>query len=107
MINTEKVFDMLPTVVDIWDKLDVDAYRKRIVEENKGKKLDAQSVGINLIKYILVNTPKVKEDFFNIVAIFDNKTVEEVKAQSFGETIKTVKDIFQDKELMDFFKEAV
>lgn len=107
MISTEKIFDMLPNVVDIWDKLDIDGYRKKIAGENKGKKVDSEAIGINLIKYILVNTPKVKGEVFSMVAIFEDKTVEEVKAQNFGKTIKTVKDIFQDKELMDFFKQAV
>ena len=109
MFTTEKAFDALPTVVDLYDKLDIDNYRKKIAEENKGKgkKVDVNAIGINLLKYILVNTPKIKEEVFSLVAIFEDKTVEEVKAQNFGETIKTVKSIFADKELMDFFKQAI
>ena len=107
MVSSEKAFDMLPSAVDIYEKLDVDAYRKRIAEESKGKKLDAQSVGINLMKYILVNTPKIKEEFFNIAAIFEDKTVDEVKAQPFMQTVSTIKAVFADKELMSFFKQAI
>lgn len=109
MFTTEKAFDALPTVVDLYDKLDIDGYRKKISEENKGKgkKVDVNAIGINLLKYILTNTPKIKEEVFSLVAIFEDKTVEEVKAQNFVKTLKTFKTIFEDKDLMDFFKQAI
>lgn len=107
MISTEKAFDALPSVVTIYDKLDIDGYRKKIAQENNEKSLNAEAVGIDLIKYILTNTPKVKEEAFSIVAIFEDKTVEEIKTQSFGKTFMAIKTIFADKELMGFFKQAI
>jgi hypothetical protein len=41
------------------------------------------------------------------VSTFEGKTVEEISAQSFMATINTLKDIFSDKETMDFFKQAM
>lgn len=107
MLSTEKVFDMLPVVVDLYDKLDIDGYRKQFAEENKGKKLDEQTAGINLIKFVLKNSGKVKEEIFEIVAIFEDKPVKEVKEQNFLITINSFKEIFSDKNAMDFFKSAV
>ena len=107
MISTEKVFDMLPSVVDLYDKLELDEYRKKIAEENKGKPLDQMSAGINLFKFVLKNSAKVKAEVFEIVAIFEDKTVEEIKAQNFMLTMKTFKEIFTDKEAMDLFKSAM
>ena len=108
MVSTNKVFDMLPSVVVLYDKLDIDGYRKKIATENKGKKnLNNEVLGIDLFKYILKNSGKIKEEVFEIVAIFEDKTVEEVKAQSFMATINTVKGIFQDKETMDFLAQAM
>lgn len=107
MITSEKVFDMLPTVVTLYDKLDIDSYRKKLAKENTKKKLDSNDLGIEIVKYVLKNSSKVKEDFFEIVAIFDDKTVEEVKLQSFGKTINSIKEIFSDKETVGFFKDAI
>lgn len=107
MVSTEKVFDMLPVVVELYDKLDLDEYRKKLQEENKVKKLNANDLGIEIFKHILKNSSKVKENFFEMVAIFEEKKVEEVKNQSFAKTIKTIKEIFTDKEMTDFFKQAI
>lgn len=107
MISTEKIFDMLPAVVDLYEKLELDEYRKKIAEENKGKPLDQMSAGINLFKFVLKNSGKVKDEVFEIVAIFEDKTVEEIKAQNFMITFKTFKEIFSDKEAMELFRSAM
>ena len=107
MISTEKAFSALPIVVSIYDKLDIDGYRKKFAEENKGTTADAETVGTDLIKYILTNTPKVKEEAFSVVALIEDKTVEEIKAQSFAKTFIAIKEIFQDQDLIGFFKSAV
>lgn len=108
MFNTEKAFDMLPTVTVLYDKLDIDGYRKKIFEENKNNKnINNEVLGIDLFKYILKNSKKIKEEVFEIVAIFEDKTVDEVKAQSFGKTINTVKEIFTDKDTAELFKSAI
>ena len=108
MINTSTVFDMLPSVVVLYDKLDIDGYRKKLAEKNKGKTgMDAEKIGIDLFKYILKNSGKIKPEVFEIVATFEGKSVEEISAQSFMVTINSLKDIFSDKETMDFFKQAM
>jgi uncharacterized protein YwgA len=107
-IDSEQAFDMLPYVADIYEKIDLDCYRKKISNENKGNTdIDQQQVGIDAIKYVLKNSSKVKEEFFNIVAIADLKSIEEVKKQSFIKTIQSIKNIFSDPELVDFFKQAM
>lgn len=107
MLTTEQAFDMLPSFVDIYDTLDMDSYRKKFAEENKGKKLDQTTIGIDGFKYILRNSGKIKEEIFEIVAIFEDKTVEVIKKQNFLITMKSFKEIFTDKEAMDFFKSAM
>jgi hypothetical protein len=108
MISTNTVFDMLPSVVVLYDKLGIDEYRKKISQENKGKKnVDSELLGIDLFKYVLKNSAKVKEEVFEIVSIFEEKTIEEVKAQSFMKTFNTLKVIFSDTETTDFFKSAM
>lgn len=108
MFSTEKAFDMLPSVVVLYDKLDLDSYRKDFAEKNKGKdNLDATMIGIDLFKHVLKNSAKVKEEVFEIVAVFEEKTVEEVKSQKFMKTLNTIKEIFSDTETNDFLKQAM
>lgn len=107
MINSEKAFDMLPYVVDIYEKIDLDGYRKKVVKESKGKEVDLMTIGIDLFKFIMKNSGKIKTEFFSIVAIADDKDVEEVKNQSLVKTMTRIKEIFADKELVDFFKSAM
>ena len=108
IFSTEKAFDMLPTVVVLYEKLDLDGYRKQLAKENKGKKdVNNTLLGIDLFKHVLKNSAKIKEEIFEIVSIFEDKTIEEVKAQSFGKTINTVKDIFTDKDATELFKSAI
>ena len=108
MFSTEKAFDMLPVVTILYDKLDIDGYTKKIKEKNKGKTdINSEILGIDLFKYILKNSAKIKEEVFEVVAIVEEKTIDEIKAQNFMTTINTVKDIFQDKEATDFLAYAI
>ena len=108
MFSTEKAFDMLPVVTVLYDKLDIDGYAKKIKEENKGKTgISNEILGIGLFKYVLKNSAKIKEEVFEVVAIIEEKTVDEIKAQNFITTINTIKDIFQDKETTDFLTQAM
>ena len=107
MISTSMAFDMLPAVVDLYEKLQIDDYRKKIAKENKGKKLDQMSAGINIFKFVLKNSGKVKDEVFEIVAVFEEKTVEEIKEQDFMTTVNSFKAIFADKDAVSFFKDAM
>lgn len=105
MVSTEKVFDMLPIVVELYDKLDLDGYRRKVAKENKNT--NVKDLGVDVFKYILKNSGKVKEEVFEIVSVFEEKTVEEIKSQSFITTINSLKEIFSDKDTVDFLKQAM
>jgi len=108
IFSTEKAFDMLPMVTVMYEKLDIDGYRKKLKAESKGKKdISANVIGIDLFKYILKSSGKIKEEVFEIVSIAEDMTIEEVKAQTFTKTIKTMKDIFTDKDTTELFKSAI
>ena len=111
MLTTEKAFDILPYVSDIYEKIDIKEFINEYREKNKGNKDDIEQKqilsGLDLFSFILKQSGKVKEEFFEIVAIAEDMKVEDVKKQSFAKTIKTIKEIFTDKELTDFFKEAM
>lgn len=109
MISTEKAFEILPYISDIYEKLDftgfIEKYQKNKDEEDKEKR--QIKVGLDIFSFVLKQSGEVKEEFFNIVAIVEDKKVEEVKKQPLVETLKTIKELFADKELTDFFKLAM
>ena len=107
MLTTEKAFNLLPSVVVLYDKLGIDDYRKKMAEENKGKELDQTTLGINLFKFVLKNSGRVKNEVFEIVAVFEEKTIEEIREQNFMSTINSFKAILSDKEAVSFFKQAI
>lgn len=99
MISTDKVFDMLPHAVAVYDKLKIDEYLKE--NKKKGK------VGFNFFKYMVGNLPKVKDEVFNIVALYENKKVQEIKKQDVATTINSLKSLFNEEGLLDFFNQAM
>ena len=107
MINTDKAFDMLPFVVDMYDKLEIDQYRKALQEKHKGKEADKLTVGIEVVKYLIKNINKAKPEVYGIVSVMQDKSIEEIKSQPFTKTFMDIKDVFTDKELVDFFKQAM
>jgi hypothetical protein len=107
MITTDKALDMLPFVVDMYDKLEIEIYRKEMTEKHKGKDTDKMTVGIEVFKYIFKNIGKAKAEVYGIVSIAEDKSIEEIKNQSLPKTIMAIKEIFSDRELVDFFKQAM
>ncbi|MGD6832582.1 hypothetical protein ACQCT5_10485 [Sutcliffiella halmapala] len=109
MIKTEKAFDMLPFVADIYEKLDLQGYvQKNIIKAKDGKTDELQvNAGIKITVFVMKNSPKIKEEIFHIVALAQEKDVEEVKSQPLIHTINTFKAIFANDELVSFFKSAM
>ena len=109
MLSTEKAFDILPYISDIYEKIDfkgfIKEYRENIKDADEGNQ--QLIAGLDIFAFLMKQSGKVKEEFFNIVAIAEDKKVEEVKEQSFAKTLKTIKELFADKELTDFFKTAM
>ena len=94
-MNSEKLFDVLPYVVDIYEKLDFEKIQNDVKEINTKEKNEKaiEKVGMKIIMHVLKNSAKVKEEFFGIVAIMQDKTIKEVKEQNFKETIKVFHSI--------------
>lgn len=109
MITTEKAFELLPYISDIYEKLDVSEFIKKYQESKKEEDVEKRQIiaGLDIFSFLMKQSGKVKEEFFNVVAIVEDKKIEEVKKQSLAETLKTIKGLFTDKELTDFFKEAM
>ena len=108
MISSDVAFDLLPIVTDIYDKIGIDEYRKQIAKQHKGKTdLDSMQLGIDLFKFVLKNSKKIKEEIFELISVFEEISIQEAKAQNFMKTVSTLKSIFTDKEANELFKQAM
>jgi len=98
-MTSEQMFDALPFFVDMYDKLKIEEYRKTLPQGTSN-----EQAGRLAFKYAIKNSPKVKQEFFEIVAIALEMDIEEVKKQPFTKVIATFINIFKESELLDFFK---
>jgi len=112
IISTEKAFDILPYAVSIIEKLDMKGYilqNKELINTEDKDKVNKimDEKGFDFVMHILKNTSKVKTEVFDIIAVVQDKSVNEVKSQPINITINLFKTLLQDTELMRFFKLAV
>ena len=73
---------------------------KDLEKEGKIKGL-AKGVS-NFTKLIPILLKKHKENIYNVLAIVNDKTVEEIRKQNPVQTIKQLKELWSDKELLNF-----
>lgn len=117
MISTEQAFDIIPQMCTIYEKVNVKAFIKdhKIKNKKTGKKaldevdedVEMVTVGLDLFAYILKQLPRVKKEVFEIMASLEGITVEKAKKQPLTKTLSTFKELFTNKELVDFFKQAM
>lgn len=93
IVSDEELLEELKKAVD----------RKDIV--NKAQWLAVGAEKITKILPILLK--KRKEDVFGILAVMNEKTVEEIAKQNILITLKQARTAFKDKELIDFFKSCM
>ncbi len=48
-----------------------------------------------------------REDWFGILAVLNEKNVDDIRKQKIVETLRQIREITQDKELIDFFSSCV
>jgi hypothetical protein len=113
MLETEKVFDILPDMVSMYEKLNIKEYSIKKLAEYRKKYPDKNinelqnDLGTDMIMHVLKNSKNAKEEFFRVVACLSGISVDGVKKQSINETFKVFDSILKDDELMSFFSSAM
>ena len=109
-ISTEKAADILceitPYVANIATNEDLLAeLRNAIVKGKVNTRAEMLIVGAEKItKLVPILLRNCRDDLFGILGALNGKTAKEIGAQSFPATINQVREIIQDKELLDFFR---
>ena len=100
-VAIDKLCNIAPVIADLSNKLANDEEFKAFMQEKKER-----SNSDFLFKFIPHLLKNYREDAFNILAIWNGKTVDAVKAQSFGTTIAEIKAIFTDEDFRSFFSSS-
>lgn len=109
-VSTDKATDVLceiaPYATNIFSDEDLMEELKGALDMKDANTM-AEKIAIvsgKLSNIVSILLKKRKEDLFGIVGALNDKTAEEVCKQNFLVTMKQIKDISKDKELVDFFK---
>lgn len=109
-LETEKAYDMLCELTPHVESIVTD---NELIEELR-QEVDFSGCNTVIEKYTAIVgkfskilptlMKKKKDDIFSIVAIVNDVTIETVKKQNVLVTMTQIKELIQDKELIDFFK---
>lgn len=112
-LTTERAAEILceitPYITNIVTDEELLGELKKAVDA-KGVKTKAAllALGIEKVnKIVPIVLKKRKGDLFGILGILNGKTAEEIAKQNFLATMKQIREIIKDKELLDFFKSCV
>lgn len=98
-VAVEKICNITPIVGDVIAKMRENEELKSFLLAYKADK----SNKVFVLKIFPLLMKFYKEEIFEILAILNDLTVEEVKEQEFGKTFVMFQDLYEDKDLMSFF----
>ena len=109
-VSTDKAADVLceiaPYAINIFSDEELMEELKSALDMKDANTM-AEKIAIisgKLSNIVSILLKKRKADLFGIVGALNDKTAEEVGKQNFLVTMKQIRDISKDKELVDFFK---
>lgn len=125
-LNTDKALDVLCELTPyassimedneilsaLGDFMNQSADEKKNADSNDTAENDVSTAekGIRMFGGMVKNIPLLlkthRHDMYGILSVLNEKSAAEIAAQPAGETIRQIKDVFRDNELMDFFKSS-
>ena len=109
-ISTERAMDVLceltPYVTNIVTDETLVAELKEAIDFKEANTM-AEKIALTagkITKIIPILLKNRKSDVFGIVGVLNGKTIDEIAKQNIIVTMKQIRDIAKDKELLDFFK---
>ena len=99
-IAIDKLCDITPFVADICEGMKEDEEFKNFILKYKNDKKDNLTLILRILPLLL---KKFKNEIFSILAIINEKTIEEIKSQSLGTTISQIKTNVKDEDFRGFF----
>lgn len=108
-IAIDKLINIAPIIADLRPKLKDDETFKNFISKYAENRENGKD-GIDNFDFVLRVLPvfikNYKAELYEILAILCDKSVNEVEEQSFGETIKLIKELLADDDFKSFFINA-
>lgn len=108
--STDKATDVLceitPHIENIITDTELIAELKKAINLDNAETMAAKMAlaVAKITKIIPILLKNRKEDFYSILSVINEKSVEEIAKQNIIVTAMQIRDIAKDKELLDFFK---
>lgn len=101
-IAIEKLCALAPIIADAAQRLTKDKEFSAFMQKYN-KQRSNKIFALNILPILLKN---YREEIYKILAIWSDKTVEEVKAQSISTTISEMKALINDEDVRAFFSSS-
>lgn len=101
-IAVEKLCSLAPIISELSEKLSKDKEFKTFMQSYN----DERTNRVFVFKVLPLLIKNYHEEAFEMLAIWYEKSVDEVKAQPFSVTVEEVKKIFSDKDFLGFFSSS-
>lgn len=98
-VAIEKLCNVAPVVADLAEKLSKDTEFKSLVLLTK----ENVNNTVFLLKVLPLLLKNYAAEAYEILSIWNEKSVDEIKAQPFSETIRQIKALFADEDIRSFF----
>lgn len=99
-IAIDKLCDIAPIIGNVADGIKKDEDFKKFILEYKGDRKNDLTFIFSILPLLV---KKFKNEVFEILSIIEEKNIEEIKAQPFGNTFSQLKDLFKDEDFKSFF----
>ncbi|MDK2800565.1 MAG: hypothetical protein PWQ70_2184 [Clostridiales bacterium] len=88
-----------------------DAIKEMMVSVKGKKKADIEKLqeekGMELIFYIIENLHIAEQEVYQLLANYADKSVKEIENQSINDTFELIKKLFDEGDILNFFKMAM
>lgn len=98
-VAIEKLCNVAPVVADLAEKLSKDTEFKSLVLLTK----ENVNNTVFLLKVLPLLLKNYAAEAYEILSIWNEKSVDEIKAQPFSETVRQIKALFADEDIRSFF----
>lgn len=109
-INTDQLCDVLCSLTEpitniVSDQKLINELKKDMGLKDDATQSETMTAGAKKITALFpILLKNHRQDVYKILAIMDEKQVNDIGTQNAMETIKIIKELTQDKDFMDFFK---
>ena len=104
-VAIDKLINIAPIIADARPKLQADEEFKKLINgvRGDGAKVDNLDFALKFLPVLLKN---YRDEVYSILAIWCDKSKEDIANQPFRETIEVIKDLLKDEDFKGFFANA-